>query len=183
MRLFSKHGLASVTIKDIAREAECAEGTLYRHYESKEEMAWALYSREMARFGEKLRGTLRESADFVTRLRSGVRLFYSLFDEDQDTFSFILLSQHNFPERNQIDPSVNPVDIIIEFITEGVRNGEISVRNPSLAAGMVLGAVLQPVTMLIYDRLVGSMRGKVLQVTDACLQILNVPSTDNGHYA
>ena len=37
-RLIRKRGLARVTTKDIAREAACAEGTLYKHFETKEDL-------------------------------------------------------------------------------------------------------------------------------------------------
>ncbi|NIT14444.1 MAG: TetR family transcriptional regulator, partial [Candidatus Dadabacteria bacterium] len=43
-----------VTIKDIANNAGCSEGALYRHYTSKEEMAWILYKREVEKLGQAL---------------------------------------------------------------------------------------------------------------------------------
>ena len=43
IRLFATQGLARTTTKDIAREASVAEGALYRHWPSKDAMAWALF--------------------------------------------------------------------------------------------------------------------------------------------
>ena len=37
IKLFATYGINQVTIKDIAKEADCAEAALYKHYSSKEQ--------------------------------------------------------------------------------------------------------------------------------------------------
>ena len=49
--LLATRGIKEVTIKEIAREAKCSDGALYRHYTSKDEMAWLLYKREVEKLG------------------------------------------------------------------------------------------------------------------------------------
>ncbi|HSE84460.1 MAG TPA: TetR/AcrR family transcriptional regulator, partial [Thermodesulfobacteriota bacterium] len=89
--LFASKGIKQVTIKDISKEAGCSEGALYRHYTGKDEMAWVLYSREVKKFGGLLESVLKGESTFSERLASAVQLFYTFFDKDLVTFTFILL--------------------------------------------------------------------------------------------
>src|SRR5476651_2502938 len=54
LRLFVKQGIDGTTIKDIAREAGVAEGSLYRHFKSKDDLAWHLFSIHLRQFTEEL---------------------------------------------------------------------------------------------------------------------------------
>jgi AcrR family transcriptional regulator len=174
MQLFSRHGLAKVTIRDIAEKAHCAEGSLYRHYDSKEKMAWTLFSREMGRFGERLRGVLQGNGTWIERIPKAVRTFYHFYDEDPVTFRFILLAQHDFPREKPIPEDINPNDLVMHFIREGIETGQLRHPDPALAACMVLGLVLQPATMHIYNRLKGSMLERADSVAEACIKVLGV---------
>ena len=108
IQLFASRGLAQVTVKQIAENARCAEGALYRHYKSKEEMAWLLFRREVETFGARLRKILGGTASFTERIQTSIELFYKFFDEDPITFSFILLAQHDFPPEWKINKEFNP---------------------------------------------------------------------------
>lgn len=172
IRLFASKGIKEVTIKDIAKEAGCSEGALYRHFIGKDEMAWALYTREVEKFGTKLKDVLKEKKDFSEHVKSAVELFYSFFDDDPLTFSFILLSEHNFPPEKKVDPKLNPYNLVFEFIKEGARKEALNIQDPELSAAMVYGLVLQPATLRAIGRLKGQMRKKTEQVVRACLKIL-----------
>ncbi len=51
-RLIKTRGLARATTKEIAREAGCAEGTLYRHFESKEDLFLGIIQESLTPFLE-----------------------------------------------------------------------------------------------------------------------------------
>jgi AcrR family transcriptional regulator len=172
MQLFGEKGIAQVTIKDIAKMAGCAEGALYRYYESKEEMAWALFRGETARFGERVRERLMEDGSFPERIRRGVSAFYRFFDEDEVIFSFILLAQHDFPGREPIPPESNPNDLVARFVEQGNKAGAFHIEDPLLGAAMVLGLVLQPATMSLYGRLPGPLSDRIEPVSRACEKVL-----------
>lgn len=173
LELFSKGGVNQVTIKDISQHAGCTEGALYRHYVSKDELAWTLYRREVERFGARLRAVLQGDGPILERVRQGVQVFYGFFDEDPVTFSFILLSQHHFPQEQDLSARVNPVDMVIKFVREGARSGDFRISEPDLGAAMVMGLVLQPAMMRVTGRLKGPMTNRVSTVTEACLRILH----------
>ncbi|HJZ17361.1 MAG TPA: helix-turn-helix domain-containing protein, partial [Stellaceae bacterium] len=54
VELFAANGFDGVSIADIATAAGVSQGALYRHYPSKEELAWALFSTAYLRTGEEL---------------------------------------------------------------------------------------------------------------------------------
>jgi len=171
IRLFASKGIKEVTIKDIAKEAGCSEGALYRHFIGKDEMAWELYRREVEKFGLMVKDVLGAKENFHARLKSAVALFYSFFDDDPYTFEFILLSEHNFP-KEKVSPSLNPYNLVFEFIKEGARKEALNIQDSELSAAMVLGLVLQPATLRALGRLRGEMRKKTNQVVLACLRVL-----------
>ena len=68
LELFVKKGVKETTIRDIADAAEVAEGTLYRHYESKEALAEALFTESY----EAMAATLREIRDDARTFRDAL---------------------------------------------------------------------------------------------------------------
>ncbi len=173
IQLFASYGIKQVTIKEIASKSKCSEGALYRHYKSKEEMAWELYKREVEIFGKKLRNILNCGLAFPDKLGSAVELFYKLFDEDQTKFSFILLSKYNFSKSRKIDPDLNPFNLVTNLIKIAVKRNEINIDNPELYSAMILGLVLQPPTFVVSKRIKGKIGNTADAVTSSCLKVLN----------
>jgi len=174
IKLFASKGIQQVTIKDIAKEAGCSEGALYRHYSGKDEMALSLYKNELEKFGVLLKAVLKGKGTFSERLKSAVGLFYSFFDEDPVTFKFILLSEHHFPPQNKLEPKLNPHNLVFDFVQEGTKRGEFNNEDTELSAAMVLGLVLQPATLKATGRLKKKMSDKTNEVVEACLRVLKV---------
>jgi len=174
IRLFASRGLAQVTVKQIAEHAGCAEGSLYRHYKSKEEMAWALFRREVERFGDQLRQILQQPASFSRRIQMSIELFYKFFDEDPHTFSFVLLSQHDFPQEWKINKESNPEFLVADFVRSGIQKGLIRKQDPALAAAMLLGLVLQPATLCAKGKLKGPLSKRAKEIEEACINVLGL---------
>lgn len=154
IRLFARKGLASTTLKDIACEAGATEGALYRHYRSKNDMAWQLYCQELEAFTALLLPRLQADTPFFDRLADAVRFIYDFFRRQPDVFSFILLSQHNFPEHGLQSAQTNPYDMAAAFLRRGMDEGAIPSGEIVLLTGLLMGAILQPLVMYRYGRLV-----------------------------
>jgi AcrR family transcriptional regulator len=176
IRLFARKGVGRVTLKDIAKGAGTAEGTLYRHYPSMESFAWALFKREVERFGKKAQEILDSQRTFTQRIHDSVSLFYTFYDEDPMMFTFILLSQHQFPREKHLNRKLNPDNLVLKFIQDGVDANAFRVSDPKLAAATVMGIVLMPALFCSTGLLKGSMKSRIESTTHACLQVLNVHS-------
>lgn len=68
-RLFETHGYETVTMEQIAAEADVAKGTLYNHFPVKEALLAHQFHAELAEGIEQLRASIQAQADFAARMR------------------------------------------------------------------------------------------------------------------
>lgn len=176
MRLFALKGIEGVTIKDIAEHAECSEGALYRHYKSKDEMAWLLYKQEVEDFGSKIKQIYDSEEEYGKRLYSAIDLFYTFYDKEPIRFGFILLSQHNFPRELTINSDFNPYNIIYGFLKDGVKAKLFKIKDIKLSVALIFGLILQPPIMKATNRLDGTMKSKTKDVFESCISVLKTMS-------
>ncbi|NIV41564.1 MAG: TetR family transcriptional regulator, partial [Candidatus Dadabacteria bacterium] len=133
-------------IKDIASEAGCSDGALYRHYKSKEEMAWTLYKREVESFGALIKDIF-DDKDLPgdKKIYSAIELFYDFYDRYPTKFSFILLSQYNFSRELKVNKKLNPYNIMKECLKGMTKRKKI--KDIDLLGGMIFGLILEPARM------------------------------------
>lgn len=156
VELFAANGLDGASIADIAGAAGVSQGALYRHFASKEELAWSLFSTAYLRTGEELDAIRARGLGLEGGIAAMVAHFCALYDEDPALFRFMLLSQHGLLRR--IAPgSRTPVDAVAELVGEAVAGQRLKAIDPALGAAVVIGVVLQSVTFHVYGRLAGAL--------------------------
>jgi AcrR family transcriptional regulator len=170
--LFVEKGVAETTVRDIAAAAKVAEGTLYRHFTSKDELAWELFATNFAAFTGELDRCQGEQDSLAGKVAVMVRHFCTFFDQDPVLFSYLLLAQHDFLKRVPSDMS-NPVDLVHQVIWRAMTKGELPPGDAAVAAAMVMGIVLQSAVFKIYGRITSSLTGLSDTLTSACLRVLN----------
>jgi AcrR family transcriptional regulator len=154
--LFAAKGFDGVSIADIAAAAGVSQGALYRHYPSKEELAWALFSIAYLRTGKELDRIRTGAAEFETAVAAMVAHFCALYDEDPALFRFMLITQHGFLPRIP-SGSGTPVDAIADLVSDAVAKKRLKPIEAALGAAIIMGVVLQSATFHIYGRLGGSL--------------------------
>ena len=169
--LFAGKGIERATINDIAAAAKIAEGTIYRHYASKDELVWRLFSANYRDLAERLDGLQSRVRDLRGKLAVMVEAFCRLFDSDPDMFSFLLLVQHG--QLPRVAPEMKtPVKVVATAIERAIQRGEIAKQDPELATAMVFGLVLQPAVFKVYGRIDRSMTELAPELTEACWRAL-----------
>ncbi|HSE79286.1 MAG TPA: TetR/AcrR family transcriptional regulator [Alphaproteobacteria bacterium] len=171
LKLFVEKGVTETTVRDIALGAGVAEGTLYRHYASKDALVEDLFQRNYAAFGRTLAELARRHEGHRQKLEAMIGGFCRLFDENPHLFRFLLLAQHQtLPKlRNGFE---NPVQVVRDVIAAAMRAGAIRARDANLAAGMVIGLVLQPAVFVVYGRLSPPFSRYVGDIAAACWQAI-----------
>jgi AcrR family transcriptional regulator len=152
LKLFVEKGITETTIRDIAETAAIAEGTIYRHYDSKDALAWELFSTNFTAFARELDEIQAGHQTLRLKLNAMIRQFCTFFDEDPVLFSYLLLAQHaQFKKVTQ--EMASPIRVLREVITAGMEAGEVPAANPNVATAMVLGLVLQVAVFKVYGGL------------------------------
>ncbi|MGA9755943.1 MAG: TetR/AcrR family transcriptional regulator [Desulfobaccales bacterium] len=171
LSLFVEKGIDGTTIRDIAATAMIAEGTLYRHYPSKDALAWDLFSYNFTALALELQKIQAPHPTLQAKVDAMVRHFCTFFDQDPVLFSYLLLAQHGQLQR--VTPDMpNPVEVLREAMASGMDRGEIPAGDPNVAAAMVLGIVLQVAIFKIYKRLAQSLTSLADHLVEACGRVL-----------
>jgi AcrR family transcriptional regulator len=171
LRLFVEKGVSETTVRDLAKAAGIAEGTLYRHYTSMSELIWDLFSSNYAAFAHRIKAAQAAQAAFPARLGAIVGEFCRFFDEEPVLFRFLMLTQHQTLPRVSNDDD-NPVEVLHRVVSEAIARDEIAMRPAGLATTVVLGLLLQPAFGLVYGRMEAPFSQYAETITAACLAAL-----------
>lgn len=175
LELFVEKGVAETTTRDLAKKAGIAEGTIYRHFESKDELVRDLFQDHYFRFGAELERIQAETAGGIdSKLRAMIGYMCRLFDEDPTLYRFLLLVQHAALPNIRSAPTSPPV-IFRSLVARAVELGEVPQQDPALAAAMVVGAIIQPAFALIYGSLGGAMSDFAPAMAAGCSALLRGP--------
>lgn len=175
LELFVEQGVVETTTRDLAKRAGIAEGTIYRHFESKDELVRDLFQDHYVRFGAELNRIQAETHGGIdAQLRAMIDYMCRLYDEEPTLYRFLLLVQHAALPNIRTAPT-SPAVIFRNLVSRAIEQSEIPAQNPALAASMMLGAIIQPALSLIYGSLSGAMADFAPAISDACSALLRAP--------
>jgi AcrR family transcriptional regulator len=150
-RVMRERGLARSTTKEIARAAGYSEGTLYKHFESKEDLFLAVLAERLPSFlvlVEELparvgRGTVRETLEEVAR--NALAYYGEIIPMAASIFSEpALLARHRegMRERGAGPRMIN--EALTAYLDAEERLGRVREdADPEAAAALILGACYQ----------------------------------------
>jgi AcrR family transcriptional regulator len=166
LTLFVARGVAETTTKEIAMAASVAEGTIYRYFPSKEQLALDLFLRHHQGLAEALAEAQRPAKGLRAKVETIVRCYCEWADRDWTLFAYHLLNQHSFLIQVP-DGMANPVTVVRDVISQAMKAGEIPKRNIDLAAASAIGVVMQAATYKVYGRFTGDLSDHVRFFADA----------------
>ena len=89
MKLFSKHGLAGTSIRDIAEESGYTNPALYKHFAGKEELALHLFETCHRRLWSKCNAAIVAGETFDDKLEGYIGQVLELVDQHPDAMAFL----------------------------------------------------------------------------------------------
>lgn len=176
LTLFVARGVAETTTREIALAAGIAEGTIYRHFVSKEAMAAELFLRVHGGLAEQLETAQRERTGLQAKSRAIVEAYCRAADADWLLFSYHLLSQHQHMVQVRIEQA-NPVAVVREVVRKAMAAGEIPRRDVDVVTAMTMGIVLQPAIHKVYGRITGPLGDHVELLAEAVWSVLQGRAT------
>ena len=169
--LFVKHGIDGTTTAMIARRARVAEGTIYRHFKSKEAMAWYIFSTHLAALVESMQRAVDSATAARDQLERAIGCVFDFYEADPVLFNFILLHRHQELRQMSADaPSTRK--IVLKIIAQGRKTGELATPDAELATAMVQGVVIQIAEAKAYGRLTVDLRALTPQIARVAWQML-----------
>lgn len=171
LRLFVEKGVTETSVRDLAQAAGIAEGTLYRHYASKDDLVADLFARNYTAFAHRLTDLQAPLRGFRSRLGAVIAETFRFHDDNPTLFRFLLLVQHQGLPR-VADGADNPVSVLHELVEQGIKDGDVGLTDPALGTAMILGLLLQPATAVVYGRLHPPLSRFSNHISAACLRAL-----------
>lgn len=171
LELFAEKGVDGTTVRDIAQAAGVAEGSLYRHFEGKDALAWELYSEAFASLATELDRLQGAQETLRAKLEAMIGHVCSFFDRDRPLFSYLLLTQHGQLRRITTDMP-HPMAVLRGVLATAMRRGEARRLDADLAASMVMGLTLQVAVDIVYGRLKGRLATRSATLVDAACRLL-----------
>lgn len=174
--LFVDKGITATTIKDISNAAQIAEGTLYRHFKSKDELAQSLFVNSYEKIIEAMRKISENTNDVSVQIEEMVVFFSKKFDEDPVLFRYLLLTQHHQIQylQNNANNQNNAHVLLSDVINKGIKDNQIPNGDPQVYAAILMGIVLQSALARVYKRIDRKMIDDAPVLTKAILAALNI---------
>jgi AcrR family transcriptional regulator len=175
LKLFVERGIEGTTTREIALAANAGEGTMFRHFESKEDLAWKLFDENLRAFMGKLEARLAPLASAKERIGAMVSECYSLYETDPVLCSFLLLTEHSAARRMPQDYRT-PISLLVEVIQDGQIAGTVRNMDAQMAAALVFGAALRVPLFKRTGRLHGDLTDMAPGVTEAVWRMIDANS-------
>ena len=139
LRLFVQRGLRGTTIRDIAAGAGVAEGTLYRHWRSKRDLARAVYRRCADTLATDLRQASAGQRTARGKLIAAIRALFRSARDDVLLYEVLVLPPS--PDTQDFLNGTSPAGVLAEIVAEGQRRGEFAPLDAHLAGECIVGVV------------------------------------------
>lgn len=138
MRLFARKGIEGTTVKQIGQEAGVTDAAIYKHFESKDEVALAVFAHYSDFYTRLVDYHRQVQTPFGSRLDS--LIIDILEHHDQDRFGLLLLGQRHEIFTRLATTHRLPILAMTDFIQSGIDAGEIPVQSAHLTAALTIGA-------------------------------------------
>ena len=135
--LFATRGIKGVTVAEIAKEASVAKATVYKYFESKEEIFQEVIHDEAMRVYEEIDQAVRKASStreklkvFVLAKIDSIRKRVNLHHITRKRFwdiSMVVRRELSFYYEQEIM-------LVKHILNQGIEKGEIEVKEPSLVA-------------------------------------------------
>jgi len=140
---FAERGYDGARIREIADRAGVTDGALYRHFNSKEELAQHLFAQALTAYSEALIEASAIGGSVRARLRGCMDAGLRLFRKNPEAMTFTLLRQHSFMPALPAGFRY-PIQVIEGVITDGQLEGTVRAGDPKLLAAIFAGCLLRP---------------------------------------
>jgi AcrR family transcriptional regulator len=174
LELFAEQGIEATTIRDIAQRADAAEGTLYRHFKGKDDLAGWLYQRCAQELRSRLAEATEAAATPEEKLEALIRGVFDFFGERPTSCTYLLSNRSedaggDGQAASDVPP---PLGFFVEVITAGQDQGAFQDEEAPLLAGWILALVQRTVLFLKAGTLDGTRASAIDRTVHGALRLV-----------
>lgn len=173
LELFVRDGIDGTSIRAIAKGAETAEGNIYRHFKSKNDLARKLFLECANQFRAAFKDAASKEEKPEDQLKAIIRKIFDFAFDQRQEFSYILVVHHREEIINkEILSQPLPKDIFIDIFEAGISKGVFRSVDPTIAVAWIVGMVQRSFTF-IQRGMISLPKNKVVEETvDAALRMV-----------
>ena len=171
LSLFMRQGIKATTTRDIALRAGIAEGTIYRHFESKAELAEIIFAQNIDFFWKFLKKYLKNTKTPEEMLGAFVQGYFEFSRREQKRYSF-LTAAHQTELRKHSREKMKPMQMLIKILGLGQKQGRFRKLDTSLAGAMIMGTIMQTIFYLKNGRIAVNYHEVTEEVMQTCLKMV-----------
>lgn len=152
LELFAENGIEATTTREIAERAGAAEGTLYRHFDGKADLAQWLYRRCVGQLHETLVEAAKTSQNPMTRLEAMIRAVFDFYATKPASCRYLLSARESGVVGGTGDETrPSPVRLFADVLDDGIQKGVFRDVPSPLVAGWILAMVRRTVLFMKAD--------------------------------
>lgn len=141
LSVFCRKGFHNSRVRDVAKEAGVAVGTIYEYVSTKEDILYLACQQGFAEFEERVRASISGHVGPLEKLRVAIETYYQIMDDIVDNILLLYRESQSLDQagRRMIMRREEDIRRIFEeILAEGVEKGVFSVKNPKLFAHNIL---------------------------------------------
>lgn len=146
--MFSERGFHQTTMQDIAETAGVGKGTIYRFFESKEDLISSLVEFAIEDITREIQSAIEKLSHPVEKLRSIIAVEVDYYDQHRNLAKFLVREVLGY--RNKFEDHIKKIHstraaIVERVIQEGMDEHHLKRVNPATLAASLEGMVLASV--------------------------------------
>lgn len=139
-RLFASNGYEGTSTTQIAKEADVAVGTIFKHFGDKPSLLAALHRRLEAEFVEAMTEAWLSQADYAKKFRAMYRALFNVAERRRDVMPVYAMTKE-LSNRTEYRSGQEIVLRIQELYAAGVEERELVAYPADMVASMMHGMV------------------------------------------
>ncbi len=166
LELFVSDGIDATSIRSIAEGAGTAEGNIYRHFKSKNDLARTIFLNCATQFRNTLKEAVKKNSNPEQQIEILVRTIFDFSFEYEKEFSYILIANHREEIiTNEMLSKPLPKDVFVEILQSGKEKGIFKLpHEPTIAVAWIVGMVQRSI-IFIRRQITSLERNKVIDET------------------
>jgi len=172
LSLFIRKGIKATTTREIAKKAGIAEGTIYRHFKSKNDIASELFLNYMTMFRGRLSEAQARSNEPRESMKEMIYAFFYFAKYEPKAYNYIMAGHYSELTKMKNNFS-KPKDIFVNAIKEGIAKGDFTKMDENLGAALLIGMITRSILFFNNGFIAKEYEKIVSDVTKAALKVLS----------